>query len=401
MIQNTGNASFKDGVLKEAREIFYNPKFRQRIDNNPHLIAFKNGVYDLENNIFREGSPDDCISMKMSIKYKKYNKDDDVVKQLEKFLEQIFPDKSVRKYFLDIYSEIFIGNNAAKKFLVWSGEGNNGKSVTEKLFINMLGPYSVVLPTSLITGKRGSSAGASPELSRTEGVRVCWLQEPSPEERINPGILKELTGNDKFYARGLYQEGNDINAMFKLVLVCNTPPKLESDQASWNRVRILPFESTFCDDAPESYEEQLRQKKFKIDYDFEEEKLPNLLEAFAWYLIEYRKNKPKNAKLYEPEKVKMATSHYRNRNDIYKLFISEQIDNASGAIMELTDLFDMFKEWFKESMPGQKPPAKNTLRDEFIKIWGVPDDNMCWRGFKQKPPRVKIENEEDYELVQE
>jgi P4 family phage/plasmid primase-like protien len=401
MIQNTGNASFKDGVLKEAREIFYNPKFRQRIDNNPNLIAFKNGIYDLENNIFREGSPDDCITMKMNIKYKEYNKDDDVVQQLEKFLEQIFPDKSVRKYFLDIYSEIFIGNNAAKKFLVWSGEGNNGKSVTEKLFINMLGPYSVVLPTSLITGKRGSSAGASPELARTEGVRVCWLQEPSPDERINPGILKELTGNDKFYARGLYQEGNDINAMFKLVLVCNTPPKLESDQASWNRVRILPFESTFCDDAPESYEEQLRQKKFKIDYDFEEEKLPHLLEAFAWYLIEYRKNKPKNFKLYEPEKVKMATSHYRNRNDIYKLFISEQIDNVSGAILELTDLYDMFKEWFKESMPGQKPPAKNALRDEFTKIWGPPDDNICWRGFKQKPPRIRIENEEEYELVQE
>ena len=96
----------------------------------------------------------------------------------------------------------------------------------------------------------------------------------------------------------------------------------------------------------------------------------------------------------------MATSHYRNRNDIYKLFISEQIDNVSGAIMELTDLYDMFKEWFKESMPGQKPPAKNALRDEFTKIWGPPDDNICWRGFKQKPPRVKIENEEEYELVQ-
>ena len=400
MIQNTGNASFKDCVMKESRELFYDPKFKQKIDSNPYLIAFKNGVYDLENSMLREGSPDDYITMKMDISYKDFNIEDPIVKSLELFLEQVFPDKSVRKYFLDIYSEVFVGNNAMKKFLVWSGEGNNAKSVTEKLFMNMLDCYSVVLPTSLITGKRGASAGASPELSRTEGVRVCWLQEPSPDERINPGILKELTGNDKFYARGLYQDGHDINAMFKLVLVCNTPPKLESDQASWNRVRILPFESVFCDDAPDSYEEQLKQKRFKIDYDFEAEKLPTLLEPFAWYLLNYRNNKPANFKLHEPEKVKMATTHYRNKNDIFKLFISEQIIIVPDSEMELSELYAMFKEWFKESMPGQKPPSKNNVRDEFTKIWGLPDDNSCWKGIKQKPTRVRVENEEEFELLE-
>lgn len=406
MIQYTGNASFKDSVLKEAREIFYDEKFLTKINTNSYLIAFKNGIYDLETNTLREGTPDDYITMKMRIKYKEFTKNDEAVKDVERFLEQIFPDTSVRKYFLDIYSEVFVGNNFAKKFLVWSGEGCNGKSVTTDIFERMLGDYSVVLPTSLITGKRGMSAGASPELSRTEGVRMAWLQEPSPDERINPGIMKELTGNDTFYARGLYQEGRDIKAMFKLVLVCNTPPKLESDQASWNRIRILPFESTFTDDAPESYEEQLKEKKFKKDTNFGD-KVSTMIEAFAWYLLEHRKNKPKNFTLYEPEKVKMATINYRNRNDIYKLYISEQIDNVAGAVMELGDLYDSFKEWFKESMPGQKPPPKNTIKDEFTKIWGAPNENSIWIGFKQKPPKQRIISEEnnindaDYEIIVE
>ena len=47
---------------------------------------------------------------------------------------------------------------------------------------------------------------------------------------------------------------------------CNKLPKLRySDKAVWNRIRVIPFESTFCMDAPEEYEDQLAQKRFKMD----------------------------------------------------------------------------------------------------------------------------------------
>ena len=391
MIKQTGNAGFKDSVLKESREIFYDPKFLGKLDSNPYVIAFKNGVYDFQTNLLREGSPDDYISKKMKIDFIPFKETDQAVINVLKFLEQIFPDKSIRKYFLDVYSEVFIGNNHDKKFLVWSGEGNNGKSVTTGIFEKMLGPYSIVLPVSLITGKRGGSAGASPELSRSEGVRMAWLQEPSPQEQINPGIMKELTGNDKFYARGLYKEGRDIKAMFKLALVCNTPPKLESDQASWNRIRILPFESTFTDNAPDNYEEQLKSKQFKLDPDFED-KIPSMVESFAWLLIQHRKNKPLNFKLVEPDKVLQATVDYRGKNDIYKLFLSENIVEDPNSIIPCHELYDVFRDWFRTSMSNDKLPNKNVVIDEFIKRWGSPDSNNCWKGFNIKE---KIECEEN------
>ena len=383
LIKQTGNSSFKDGVMKEAREIFYDPLFMEKLDSNPYIIAFKNGVYDFQTNLLREGTPDDIISKKMKIDYIEYKEGDKSLSNVHTFLEQIFPDKSIRKFFLDVYSEVFIGNNHDKKFLVWSGEGNNGKSVTTGIFEKMLGPYSVVLPVSLITGKRGSSTSASPELSRTEGVRMAWLQEPSPQEQINPGIMKELTGNDKFYARGLYKEGRDIKAMFKLALVCNTPPKLESDQASWNRIRILPFESTFTDSAPDNYEEQLKSKQFKLDPDFED-KIPSMVEAFTWLLINHRKNKPKNFKLVEPNKVLQATVNYRSKNDVYKLFMMEQITDCPESIISGQELYEVFKDWFKSSMGNEKLPNKNVVIEEFVRKWGNLDINNCWKGFKIK-----------------
>ena len=82
------------------------------------------------------------------------------------------------------------------------------------LFEKMLGEYSIKLPTSLITGKRTQSSAASPELVRAgNGVRWVVLQEPDQKDFLNIGVLKELSGNDTFYARGLFKkwEGNHTN----------------------------------------------------------------------------------------------------------------------------------------------------------------------------------------------
>ena len=47
---------------------------------------------------------------------------------------------------------------------------------------------------------------------------------------MNPGVMKEFTGNDRMYIRGLYQDDKDIKMVLKLALVCFTPLQLESDQ---------------------------------------------------------------------------------------------------------------------------------------------------------------------------
>ena len=75
--------------------------------------------------------------------------------------------------------------------------------------------------------------------------------EPNEDEMVNSGIFKTLTGNDKYYARDLYESGRqakEYRPMFKFVFICNKLPKLRySDQATWNRIRVIPFESTFVD----------------------------------------------------------------------------------------------------------------------------------------------------------
>ena len=179
-------------------------------------------MYDVKQHIFRIGHPDDYISKQLGVDYDtSMTEQDSRVADVHDFLEKIFPDKSVRDYFMDHSSDVFIGGNPQKLVAVWSGEGDNGKSVTQSLFEKMLGAYSIKLPTSIIIGKRTQASAACPELVRAgNGVRWAVLQEPDQTDTINIGILKELSGNDTFFARGLYKS-SEITPMFKLTLICN------------------------------------------------------------------------------------------------------------------------------------------------------------------------------------
>jgi len=396
MISNLKSSPFKSNVMKEAQEVFYDPRFRDKLDADPHLAPFKNGVYDLKLNIFRHGRPEDFISKCMPINYIEYTDDDEMVQEVHTFLEQIFPDKSLRKYFLDISSDVFVGGNHEKTVVFWVGDGDNGKSIVQKFFDLMLGQLCVKLNTNIITGKKPAAGSAFADLARTGGgVRWAVLEEPDGDEAINIGIFKHLSGGDSYYARDLFERGKDgreIIPMFKLTFICNKLPRMKyADNAVWNRVRVLPYESVFCKDsspAPETYEEQLKQKRFPRDKHFMK-KIPNMVSAFAWVLLQHRKNLKVRI---EPSKVMEATEKYRKQNDIYKQFMDESIVVDKNKCLSLIELYNIFKDWFRDSLPGHTVPMKNEIEEYFIKIWGTSERGKKWKGYRQRTLQDDIES---------
>ena len=397
MIGKLKSSPYKTNVMKECMEVFYNAKFLKQLDTNPFLFAFHNGVYDIESHCFRSGAPRDMISISAPVRYRTdLTINDPNVLRVIDFMEKIFPDKSVREYFMDVSSQIFIGGNHSKIFQVWTGDGDNGKSVMQSLFEKMLGSYSVKLPTSLIVGKRTQASAACPELVRAgNGVRMATLQEPDQKDVINVGILKELSGNDTFFARGLYKEGGEITPMFKLILICNEPPKLpHNDKATWNRVRVIPFESVFSDNAPTDPDQQVLLKIFPKDPQFGE-KVSSMAEAFAWYLLEHLKRHPKIRP--EPEKVMMATQNYRRKNDVFRQFMDDYVVKDQNSHISVKQTYSIFKEWFREAMPNNSIPSMNDFRESMVKVLGEPE-NSFWRGLRIIDPNgcgMNIDHEED------
>lgn len=396
LVGNLKSANFKSSVMKEAMEVFYDRKFREKLNKDQYLIAFQNGVYDLRQNILRNGRPEDYISKALPIDYIEYNESDEPVQNVLDFLRKIFPDSSVRTYFLDMYSDIFVGGNNKKVVLFWTGDGDNGKSKMQEFLEKMLGELSIKFDTTLFTGKKTNTGSAAPELARAgPPVRLATMEEPDNDEQINVGYLKKLSGGDSYWARDLFEKGKDakeVTPFFLLTFICNKLPKLKySDAATWNRIRVIPFESTFVrpgEPCPETHEDQMEQKRFPMDKDFSQ-KIPNMIQAFAWYLLKWRQKPKANI---EPPKVLSATAMYRKQNDIYRQFIEECITEDDTKYISLIEIYAQFKEWFKEGFPAQTVPIKNEVKEYFERIWGEPEPGVKWQGYRIRTLQDGIEN---------
>lgn len=194
-----------------------------------------------------------------------------------------------------------------------------------------------------------------------------------------------------------------------MCLVTNGLPRLPSDdQAIWNRVRVLPFESTFPKDTslvPDLFEEQLKQKIFERD-DNISEKFDNMKQALMWVFFQtYIYLQKKKRKLYEPKKVTEATRLYRQNNDIYLQYVNEMIvedNNPNTPGIVLQEIYASFKDWFRETFANIHLPTKNDLRDDLYRRWGVPSFGK-WKNYRFRNSQDDIEqgvalglNEEDF-----
>ena len=108
-------------------------------------------------------------------------------------------------------------------------------------------------------------------------------------------------------------------------------------------------------------------------------KIPGMVQAFAWILLRHRLTLKDRV---EPEKVRIATAVYRKQNDIYRQFIEESITEDVNAYLTLAELYTQFRDWFKDSLPGQLLPIKNEVEEYFIRLWDEPEKGKKWKGYR-------------------
>lgn len=365
------DTSFKDKVLKECKDLFLDQEFSDKINTNMNLLGFKNGVLDMETMEFREGRPTDYITLTTDTDFRHVSEREEEMHQINDYLMRVFPSEDLRNYFLDHIASCLKGGNVNKKVLVWSGVGDNSKSISEDLVKKTFGEYFHVFPTPLLTGKRTQSSGASPELAKSAGTRFAVIQEPSEKEEFNIGVLKELSGNDMIYVRGLYKDATKILPQFKLVVICNKLPRIPSDdQATWNRIRVLDFESRFVNEAdcPKTFEEQMEQKVFPKILGFRF--TPSMIQAFTSKLFQRFKaivdglHKPR-----EPDQVTHATKKYRVKNDVFANFINDKLREDPESHLTITDMFGTYREWYKSSFCSNTQHNRQDLKDYMEKYY--------------------------------
>ena len=117
-IKNLGDTSTTKKIMESITEEFNyscsnidnspeEGEFYKKLDKNPYLLGFTNGVYDLKKFEFRDGIPEDYLSMTVGYPY--IDKHGIHIKDIKKFFEDIQPEKNQREFLLTFLGSCLIG----------------------------------------------------------------------------------------------------------------------------------------------------------------------------------------------------------------------------------------------------------------------------------------------------
>lgn len=373
----------KKNIMTEAKELFFDPLFMQKLDNNPQLMCFKNGVVDFKTQTFRKGQPEDYVSKCTNIDYIPIDPaiHRSTMDEIEVFMHQLFPVPELYKYMWEHLASTMVGTSGNQTFNMYIGVGSNGKSVLVSLMERVLGEYKGDVPLSLITDRRTRIGGLAPELVALKGIRYAVMQEPSKDDAINEGVMKQLTsGIDPIQARAPYMPAAlTFIPQFKLVVCSNEFMTIKTqDHGTWRRIRVVDFMSLFTDKPVDT--DPSKPYQFKLDRDLKEKRFDEWKTTFAAMLV---------AKVFETQgnvsdcPIVLASSNlYRERQDYIAEFIGDRIVlDPYGSITKVR-LNMEFKIWFETTYGRSGGPSPKDVQSYLDKKYQKCPIRKIWLGVR-------------------
>jgi P4 family phage/plasmid primase-like protien len=406
VIKKLGHTGEKDSIMKEAKEQFYDRggEFIQKLDTNPYILCFTNGVIDFKEKVFRVGRPEDCVSKCTGLKYVEIDENIEkctkqqikIMDEINDFMHKLFPVKELHDYMWEHLASVLIGKSN-QTFHMYIGKGRNGKSALMDLMGKALGEYKGDVPLSIITAGRSRPGGLTPELVELKGIRFAPMQEPSPDEKINVGPFKMLTGGtDVIQCRAPYMtETLRYFPQFKLCLCTNTLMKINSlDDGTWRRIRVVEFVSLFTENPINGDAEKPYQ--FKVVENIEQ-KFNNWAEVFISMLVNIAMKTQGEVK--PCDNVMKASNMYKGEQDLIGSFIRERITFTPNGKLHPTVLKEQFDRWYISMYDERTKPKTKDVFEYFDKNHGRrTGGQQPWKGMSittYESTDADEDNEED------
>lgn len=354
------NNTSKKNIMAQCKELFYDKNFFDLVDKNCDLLCCGNGVINLETGEFRKGYPEDYITKCTDNDYIYPSmRDKNLVNEVNEFWSQIFPEEDVGRYVWDIFAGALSGNNVNQLFHIFLGAGSNGKSAIMTLMRMVFGEkkgrgYYAQTPIQYLTQERTKAGAASSDLAQLPGVRLTSIDEPEKGEKLNVGIMKQLTGGDPLTARLLFKDSFTFIPQFTFVALTNNLFEIAAtDKGTWRRISVPPYKATFTSNPyndPEFPKDDFPIQHMK-DPDLPKTKFPLWSETVLSMLVE--RILTTKGRIEKCDIVDQEVKKYKCREDHIQQFIDTKISQAEGNVLKQRDLGIEFKEWYSDKFNGK------------------------------------------------
>lgn len=308
---NTSISLIKTGarqkaIAEQVKFILQNEEYNFDLVR-PEVFCFKNISFDLIKRQQCEINKYDYISLNSKYDYRKSTPEE--YETISNFIEEILPHKEVREAALSVL-RLALQGNLDQYFVLFNGDGGNGKGCILELFEKVLGgDYYYDGQNSTLT--KTLKSGADPAVANSNKKRCIVYSEPDESEKLNTSTIKQLTGCAVINGRTLYSENTKVYLTSTSILQCNQRPKLSgrTDNALMRRIVDIEFPMTFVNSKEDLIEGndmvKLKNEKFaKADFK----------DIHKYALFEILLNN-KHDKIYIPDEVVCRTKKFLFNND--------------------------------------------------------------------------------------
>jgi phage/plasmid-associated DNA primase len=220
------------------------------------------------------------------------------------------------------------------------------------------------------------------------------MQEPDGNDKINEGMMKQLTsGKDPIQGRAPYMPQTiSFTPQFKLVVCCNNLLEIKSnDYGTWRRIRIVPFLSKFVDEPVEG--DPNNPYQFKIDPALEE-KLDSWKEIFASMLVKRLCSLPEGGKVKDCDIVLSESNKYRAKEDHISQFIHDKVIRDPNGKIKKSELNSEFTLWYQSTYGTRNGPNQKEVHEYMDKMFGK-IVNSAWKGVSISYEHNNVDFQED------
>jgi putative DNA primase/helicase len=325
-----------NAMLSQARP--YLAVSMGELDRDPWLVNCQNGTLDLRTGKLKDHDPGDRITKIVPVDYDP----DAPAPRFNQFLKEALVDDALIKFVKRYSGYTLTGITRERLLAILYGFGKNGKTTLTELLHEVLGDYARNTDVETLLIKKYQ--GVSNDVAALKGARFVSAAEVEKGRRLAESKVKQLTGRDTVTARFLFGENFDFKPEFKLWLSTNNKPViLGTDDAIWDRIRLIPFTKRF--DGPNA-----------------DPKLPDKLRnelagVFAWMVegcLEWQEHG-----LEEPKTVTDATRQYREEMDTLTSFLDETCVIGPNYHVLAEGLYQCYAMWCDKS--GERKDSKKAF----------------------------------------
>lgn len=278
-----------------------------------NLIAFRNGLFNIIDNVFIPFTHEHIITNKIDWDYNPNAYTELTDKTLNKIACN---DPNIRHLLEEVVGYSLYRRNEIGKAFIMIGEKNNGKSTFMDMMQTMLGENNISALDLKELGDRFKTAELFGKLAN--------IGDDIGDEFIaNAAVFKKLVTGDRLNVERKGQNPFDFNNYSKLLFSANNIPRIgkgKDSAAILRRLVIIPFDARFSPDDPDYHpfiKYELRQQE-SIEY---------LIQLG----IQGLKRVLQNQKFTESEKVQSEIDEYEENNNpiigFFKSIEKDEIEN--------------------------------------------------------------------------